>query len=141
MEDFLRILFIVGIIIIGIVRESNKKANKKKAFEDLKPRDIQPRPIPQTTPNLNKSTPLSKEPLQKMNHTDMKDRLLNRFTPASKEPERTVVSETKQTGQKKDDKTNATLSDPEEVEQDFKIQSIEEARQAIILGEILQRKY
>lgn len=155
MEDFLKFLLIAGVILMGIFKEVNKnkskKANNKRPIPPMpSPVEIDPDAVPlpeawgsgRTLDELFQPIPVE-EPTRK---------------PASKPTPKTTA---KQKRKKDEVSVSASLANsaaqdernsrqgshydaPRESDandQEFGIHSVEEARRAIIWGEILQRKY
>lgn len=143
MEDVLKILLIVGVIFIGIINEATKKKAKTNSSKPQVPPVPKTKPqagslteaweqifIPETTPaqvpakkpasspSSNKKNNLQREPMKPAKASERTTLTDNRLIAPPPEP----------------------LQEPEEKE-DFGIHSAEEARRAIILGEILQRKF
>ena len=161
MEDFMRYLLIAGIMLVGIYKEVNKnnkakKAKKTKAkhpvppmpssvevspdavpipeaWGSLKPMDELLRPIPLEQPA---SKPFSKQKTSKQKTSKQKKR-----------KEEVSVAASLANSAAQDERNNRqgahynTPHDSPDNKEDFTIHSAEEARRAIIWGEILQRKY
>ena len=124
MEDFLKFLLIAGVILVEIFKEVNK--NKKPGKRPVSPMpssdEIKPDAVPM--------------PEAWSNHKRKKKR----------EEVSVAASIANSAAQdKRNIRQNSQYNAPDESspgnEQDFTIRSAEEARRAIIWGEILQRKY
>lgn len=145
MDDILKFLLIAGVILIGVFREANK--NKSKKAQNQRPNPSMP-PTPEVAPD---ATPFPEAwgkmfppqdifqpvPIEKPAMPSPKNKNPKKQAPESRQGigscPLTVT-----------DKKSMQLSGTEEckaAEEDFTIHSAEEARRAIIWGEILQRKY
>lgn len=149
MEDFLKFLLIAGVILVGIFKEVNKKSKSKKTQNNRpsphmpspSPVEIHPEaaPVPET---WGKHKPLG-ELLQPF-FEQAAPKPAPKKTKKKKEEISVSASLANSVAQ---DERNAQqgshYASPEatENEEDFSIRSAEEARRAIIWGEILQRKY
>lgn len=118
MDDLWNVLFVIGIIAIGFFKTKNKEENSDSASggeEESLDKPMQPavpeRPVP---PN-----PKKKQKRQKP-------------VPATRTPQNETLS---------GERTQTDSDIPNESTEDFSIRSAEEARRAVILGEILNRKY
>ncbi len=162
MEDFLKFLAIAAIILMGIIQEVHKNSKSKKATHK--------RPVP-PTPSPDEIAPDSVPMPETWGMPKSLDELLRPMSIEPATPKRSSQQAFKQAPkqkqkQKKKKKkeevsvaasiANSTAQDalntrqgahydvPHESsdkKEDFTIHSAEEARRAIIWGEILQRKY
>lgn len=130
MEDLLKFLFIAGIIIVGIYKEVSKAKPKKASPK---------RPAP-AVPSANPDKPLRPGTWGEPKHMD--DFLQNiTREPLDSTKENKKASTSKRNTPKRPETISDDLSQSVPEEEDFTIHSVEEARRAIIWGEILQRKY
>ena len=156
MEDFLKFLLIAGVILVGIFKEVSKN-NKSKKAQNKRPVPPAPSPVevdPDAIPipefwgrgsraldELLQPIPIE-QPAPKPTPTSKK-----MPTPAPKKKQKEEVSVAASIANSSaQDKRNAKqgyhYKHPEPArDHDFSIHSVEEARRAIIWGEILQRKY
>lgn len=160
MEDFLKFLAIAAVILMGIIQEVNKNSKSKKATNK--------RPVP-PTPSPDEIAPDSVPMPETWGMPKSPDELLRPMPIEPATPKRSSqqafrqAPKQKQKQKKKKEEvsvaasiTNSTVQDalntrqgnhydvPHESsdkQEDFTIHSAEEARRAIIWGEILQRKY
>ena len=154
MEDFVKFLLIAGVIIIGIVKEVKK--NKAKNEKNKRPAPTMP-PMPETDPNAvpipeawGKMFPsqdiFESAPLEKRSNKPTQKEATKHKAERKREPVSQFGTLGNITGVEGQRSTQATASQTinEEIptsESEFTIHSTEEARRAIIWGEILQRKY
>lgn len=159
MEDFLKFLLIAGVILVGIFKEVNK--NKSKKTKDSRPAphtpptvEIDPDavPMPETwgrPKSLDElfqpipvEPPAQKRTMQQVARPAQK--------PAAKQKrkrEEISVSASLASSAAQDERNSRqgshynTPHESDDNKEDFGIHSAEEARKAIIWGEILQRKY
>ena len=156
MEDFLKFLLITGVILVGIFKEVNKNSKSKKATNK--------RPVP-PTPSPDEIAPDAVPMPETWGMPKSLDELLRPIPIEPPTPKRTSKQTTPKAPKQKKKKEEVSvaasiahsaaqdelnsrqgshynksheLSDNKE---DFTIHSAEEARRAIIWGEILQRKY
>ena len=156
MEDFLKFLVIAGVILVGIFKEVSKNNKSKKAQNKRpvppapSPVEVDPDAIPipefwgrgsRTMDELLQPIPIE-QPAPKPTPTSKK-----MPTPAPKKKQKEEVSvaasiANSSAQDKRNAKQGSHYDHPEPAgEEDFSIHSVEEARRAIIWGEILQRKY
>ncbi|HIY88660.1 MAG TPA: hypothetical protein H9824_08160 [Candidatus Bacteroides pullicola] len=134
MEDILKFLLVAGVLVVAFIRQAKKEAQKKQT--SLPPFMPQPEAP---------SAPLPDEP---------KDRTYDGYIPEEPAPEPAAPPRPKakrkaaQTFAKAKPKQNIAAASPsvatpdtENDASDYNIRSAEEARRAIIWGEILNRKY
>ena len=153
MEDFLKFLLIAGVILVGIFKEVNKnsKAKKAKAKHPVPP---MPSPV-----EVNPDAVPIPEAWGSPKSLDELLRPILREQPVAKQPSKQQTS--KQKKKKEEVSVAASLAnsvaqdeqnsrqgahyntphDSPDNKEDFTIHSAEEARRAIIWGEILQRRY
>ena len=161
MEDFLKFLLIAGVILVGIFKEVNKNSKSKKA-KNNRPVPPTPSPVevaPDATPMPEAwGRPRSLEELFQPIPAEQRTRKPKVRQQESKpKKKKEEVSKQVEEGQKQlasiansaaQDERNSrqgahynTSHDSHDNKEDFTIHSAEEARRAIIWGEILQRKY
>lgn len=153
MEDFLKFLLIAGVILVGIFREVNKnsKAKKPKAKHPVPP---MPSPV-----EINPDTVPMPETWGRPRSLEELLQPISREQPASRQSSKKQTSKPKKKKEEvsvaaslansiAQDERNSrqgahynTPYDSSDSKEDFTIHSAEEARRAIIWGEILQRKY
>ena len=126
MEDFLKFLLIAGVIIIGIVKEAKKNKAKK---------DKNKRPAPTITPMFETAPEAVPMPIHK---SERKQENRSPFGTLG-----TLGNRMDLEGQRSTQipASHMPSEEPSAPESEFTIHSTEEARRAIIWGEILQRKY
>lgn len=129
MEDLLKFLFIASIIAIGIYKEASKAKAKKPS---------QNRPAPSATPTTPNPSPLPAGWDESKKSDDFFQTIPRESVASRKER---LSAPSNQYTQKRTEPVSDTLSQSIPEEEDFTIHSAEEARRAIIWGEILQRKY
>lgn len=153
MEDFLRYLLIAGIILVGIFKEVNKnnKAKKAKAKHPVPPMpspvEVSPDavPIPEAWGSLQSMDELL-QPIPRKQPASKRSAKQKTSKPKKKKEEVSVAASLANSAAQ--DERNSrqgahynTPHDSPDNNEDFTIHSAEEARRAIIWGEILQRKY
>ena len=156
MEDFLKFLLIAGVILVGIFKEVNKNSKSKKATNKRpvspmpSPDEIAPNPVPMPeTWSMPKSLdelfqPIPIEPAAPKRTSQQ---VSKKAPKQKKKKEEVSVAASIAHSAAQDELNNRQSShynDPHESsdnKEDFTIHSAEEARRAIIWGEILQRKY
>ena len=166
MEDFLKFLLIAGVILVGIFKEVNKNSKSKKTqnnrpappMPSSSPVEVTPDaiPVPETwgkseTWERSKTLDELLKPIfeQSASKTDAKTTSKTAPKPAPKKQrmkEEISVSASLANSAAQDERnakqgSHYASSEATENEEDFSIRSAEEARRAIIWGEILQRKY
>lgn len=161
MEDLLKFLMIAGVIAVGIFNEVKKNNKAKEKAKQKRPAPAMPPPVelaPDATPipeTWGRPKPMD-EFLKPIPVEPTPER--NRYKPASA----TQQKQKKKQKKKEDGSVAAAIAnslaqdernmpqgtpynnssqDSSEKKGDFEIRSVEEARRAIIWGEILQRKY
>ena len=153
MEDFLKFLLIAGVILVGIFKEVSKN-NKSKKTQNKRPVPPTPSPVevdPDATPipefwgrgskvldDFLQSLPVEQPAPKPAPKPTPKP------TPKKKKEEISVAASIANSSaqDKRNAKQGSHYNHPEpDSDQDFSIHSVEEARRAIIWGEILQRKY
>ena len=156
MEDFLKFLLIAGVILVGIFKEVSKNNKSKKAQNKRpvppapSPVEVDPDAIPipefwgrgsRTMDELLQPIPIE-QPAPKPTPTSKK---MPTPVPKKKQKEEVSVAASianSSAQDKRNAKQGSHYTHPEpDSDQDFSIHSVEEARRAIIWGEILQRKY
>ncbi|WP_073347019.1 ferrichrome ABC transporter substrate-binding protein [Bacteroides congonensis] len=161
MEDFLKFLLIAGVILVGIFKEVSKNSKSKKATDKRpvppisSPTEIEPdavpmpeawsrpksldellRPIPVEPPTSKRSSQQASRQTPKQQQQKKK-----------KKKEEVSVAASLANSAAQDElnsRQGSHYNAPHESSdnnEDFTIHSAEEARRAIIWGEILQRKY
>ena len=156
MEDFLKFLLIAGVILVGIFKEVNKNSKSKKAQNKRpvppmsSPTEIDPDVVPMPEAwGRGKSLDELFPPASSYEPTVAKPISKPVAQPASKskkKKEEVSVAASLANSAAQDERNTrqgSHYNTPHESpnEQDFTIHSAEEARRAIIWGEILQRKY
>lgn len=134
MEDILKFLLVAGVLVVAFIRQARKEAQKKQASRP----PVMPRP----------ETPPSDHP------DGQKDQTYGGYIPEGPPPapaappspksRRTAATVPPKTPRRQDTPVPpppAKTPETEDNSSDFRIQSVEEARRAIIWGEILNRKY
>ncbi|UVP34553.1 ferrichrome ABC transporter substrate-binding protein [Bacteroides faecis] len=155
MEDFLKFLLIAGVILVGIFKEVSKN-NKSKKTQNKRPVPPTPSPVevdPDATPipefwgrgskvldDFLQSLPVEQPAPKPAPKPTPKP------TPKKKKEEISVAASIANSSaqDKRNTKQGSHYDHPEtdnSNREDFSIHSAEEARRAIIWGEILQRKY
>lgn len=154
MEDFLEVILIIGIVVIGIAKSLVEKSLKTKPTQT----GSNPSPVTQKKEVAPKSTPLPEAwgkvfPSQEDFFPTQPNPIKSHASNTPKTNKKTTIKETKSFIQQKIDSTQQNnLAHQEPIqgsshspttseEDDFMIHSVEEARRAIVWGEILQRKY
>lgn len=139
MEDFLKFLLIAGVILVGIFKEVNKNSKSKKTqnnrpappMPSSSPVEVTPDaiPVPETwgAKTTSKTAP---KPAPK------KQRMKEEISVSA-----SLANSAAQDERNAKQGSHYASSEATENEEDFSIRSAEEARRAIIWGEILQRKY
>ncbi|GAA6258908.1 hypothetical protein F070042J6_47600 [Bacteroides sp. f07] len=160
MEDFLKFLLIAGVILVGIFKEVNKNSKSKKATNkrpaspipsptQIEPDDVpmpeawgspksldellRPIPVEPPTPKRSSQQAFRQAPKQKQKQKKKKEEVSVAASIAN-----SAAQDALNTRQGAHYDAPHESSDKKE---DFTIHSAEEARRAIIWGEILQRKY
>lgn len=156
MEDFLKFLAIAGVILMGIIQEVNKRSKAKKATNKRpvppipSPTEIEPDAVPmpemwgrpksldELFQPISTEQPVSKRSSQQA----------SRQAPKQKKKKKEVSVAASLANSAAQDQLNArqgshydTPHESSDNNEDFTIHSAEEARRAIIWGEILRRKY
>ena len=155
MEDFLKFLLIAGVILVGIFKEVSTN-NKSKKTQNKRPVPPTPSPVevdPDATPipefwgrgskvldDFLQSLPVEQPAPKPAPKPTPKP------TPKKKKEEISVAASIANSSaqDKRNTKQGSHYDHPEtdnSNQEDFSIHSAEEARRAIIWGEILQRKY
>ena len=147
MEDFLKFLLIAGVILVGIFKEVSKN-NKSKKTQNKRPVPPTPSPV-EVDPN---ATPIPEfwgrgsKVLDDFLQSIPVEQPVPKPTPKKKKEEISVAASIANSSaqDKRNTKQGSHYDHPEtdnSNQEDFSIHSVEEARRAIIWGEILQRKY
>lgn len=160
MEDFLKFLAIAGVILMGIIQEVNKRSKAKKATNKRpvspmpSPTEIEPDAIPmpeawgrpKSLDELLRPIPI--EPPTPKRSSQQAARQTPKQTPKQKKKREEVSVAASIANSAAQDELNTrqgshynALHESPDTNEDFTIHSAEEARRAIIWGEILQRKY
>lgn len=142
MDEMWNILLVIGVIAFSLFKGKAKEAKTDMATEEdmpMPPTDEQPleteaTPVPWFNP---KSLDELLRPIQQ-EHPKPASRKMKRTSPPTRH-----VTETSRANSKENPSINSIpqASGTEETSEEFAIHSTEEARKAIIWGEILQRKY
>lgn len=146
MEDFLKFLLIAGVILVGIFKEVSKN-NKSKKTQNKRP---VPPPAPSPVEVDPDATPIPdfwgrSRPMDELLQPIPIEPPAPKPAPKKKKKEEISVAASianSSAQDKRNTKQGSHYDHPEPAgDQDFSIHSVEEARRAIIWGEILQRKY
>ena len=151
MEDFLKFLLIAGVILVGIFKEVSKN-NKSKKTQNKRPVPPTPSPVevdPDATPIpefWGRGSKVLDDFLQSLPVEQPAPKPAPKPTPKMKKEEISVAASIANSSaqDKRNTKQGSHYDHPEtdnSNQEDFSIHSAEEARRAIIWGEILQRKY
>ena len=151
MEDFLKFLLIAGVILVGIFKEVSKN-NKSKKTQNKRPVPPTPSPVevdPDATPIpefWGRGSKVLDDFLQSLPVEQPAPKPAPKPTPKKKKEEISVAASiaNRSAQDKRNTKQGSHYDHPEtdnSNQEDFSIHSAEEARRAIIWGEILQRKY
>ena len=151
MEDFLKFLLIAGVILVGIFKEVSKN-NKSKKTQNKRPVPPTPSPVevdPDATPIpefWGRGSKVLDDFLQSLPVEQPAPKPAPKPTPKKKKEEISVAASIANSSaqDKRNTKQGSHYDHPEtdnSNQEDFSIHSEEEARRAIIWGEILQRKY
>lgn len=151
MEDFLKFLLIAGVILVGIFKEVSKN-NKSKKTQNKRPVPPTPSPVevdPNATPIpefWGRGSKVLDDFLQSIPVEQPAPKPAPKPTPKKKKEEISVAASIANSSaqDKRNTKQGSHYDHPEtdnSNQEDFSIHSVEEARRAIIWGEILQRKY
>lgn len=159
MEDFLKFLLIAGVILVGIFKEVSKNSKSKKATDK---RPVPPIPSPT---EIEPDVVLMPEAWSRPKSLDELLRPIPVEPPTSKRSSQQASRQTPKQQQQKKKKEEVSVAaslansaaqdelnsrqgshynaphESSDNNEDFTIHSAEEARRAIIWGEILQRKY
>ena len=126
MEDIFKFLLVMGVIVISFVSQAKKGAKKKAGNSPAMPVPDEENPLPES----------------------WNDGTYGGYIPEGPKPEAIATRKKTEKQQKPAPKqsfihqnTDNTLPEPADASSEFEIHSAEEARKAIIWGEILQRKY
>ncbi len=126
MEDIFKFLLVVGVIVISFVSQAKKGAKKRAGDTSAMPMPDEKNPLPES----------------------WNDETYGGYIPEGPKPE--AIATRKQTEKKHkpaqkqpsiQQNTDNRLPEPVDEPSEFEIHSAEEARKAIVWGEILQRKY
>lgn len=153
MEDLLRVIFIIAIIGIAIVKGVNKSLKTAQPKNDVPPRPpLQPQaggpsPLPEAWGGLN--IPTNSPPAPQPRTSTMQQPVMTRqssYKQPKKQKHRTGEVEAQAKAYRDPALNRNITSTPSSFvsshnEEDFILRSAEEARRAIVWGEILQRKY
>lgn len=163
MEDFLKFLAIAAVILMGIIQEVNKRSKAKKATNKRpvppisSPTEIEPDAVPvpemwsrpksldELLQPISTEQPVSKRSSQQASRSSQQ---ASRQAPKQKKKKEEVSVAASLANSAAQDQMNARQGshydaphESSDNNEDFTIHSAEEARRAIIWGEILQRKY
>lgn len=126
MEDIFKFLLIAGIIVISFVRQAKKEAKKKAGNSPAMPVFDEENSLPESWNDGTYGGYIPEGP--KPEAAVIRKKTEKKYKPAKKQP---FIQQD----------TDNTLPEPADASSEFEIHSAEEARKAIIWGEILQRKY
>ena len=159
MEDFLKFLLIAGVILVGIFKEVSKNSKSKKATDKRpvppipSPTEIEPDAVPMPEAwgrpkSLDELLrPIPVEPPTSKRSSQQASRQTPKQQQKKKKKEEVSVAASLANSAAQDElnsRQGSHYNAPHESSdnnEDFTIHSAEEARRAIIWGEILQRKY
>ena len=159
MEDFLKFLLIAGVILVGIFKEVSKNSKSKKATDKRpvppipSPTEIEPDAVPMPEAwgrpkSLDELLrPIPVEPPTSKRSSQQASRQTPKQQQQKKKKEEVSVAASLANSAAQDElnsRQGSHYNAPHESSdnnEDFTIHSAEEARRAIIWGEILQRKY
>lgn len=136
MENIMQFLVVAGMIAFGIYRQINKEKSKESEEKQRMPHPPMPEvaedaiPVPEM---WGRSFPYEPKPVAKPQTTTKTTKTVS-TRPATS-------SQTIQKQKMASPPSSSTMQRVEETHEDFTIHSAEEARRAIIWGEILRRKY
>lgn len=138
MENIMQFLVVAGIIAFGIYRQINKEKSKESEEKRRMPIPPMPEVAEDASPipdMWGKSFPYetAPKPVAKSKMTTQ--------TTKTTSPRPTISSQAAQNQRVISAPSASSMQRIEETHEDFTINSAEEARRAIIWGEILQRKY
>ena len=148
MEDFLKFLLIAGVILVGIFKEVSKN-NKSKKAQNKRPVPPAPSPVevdPDSIP-IPEFWGRGSRALDELLQPIPMEQPAPKPTPKKKKKEEVSVAASIANSAAQDERNSRqgahynTSHDSHDNKEDFTIHSAEEARRAIIWGEILQRKY
>ena len=148
MEDFLKFLLIAGVILVGIFKEVSKN-NKSKKAQNKRPVPPAPSPVevdPDAIP-IPEFWGRGSRALDELLQPIPMEQPAPKPTPKKKKKEEVSVAASIANSAAQDERNSRqgahynTSHDSHDNKEDFTIHSAEEARRAIIWGEILQRKY
>ena len=148
MEDFLKFLLIAGVILVGIFKEVSKN-NKSKKAQNKRPVSPAPSPVevdPDAIP-IPEFWGRGSRALDELLQPIPMEQPAPKPTPKKKKKEEVSVAASIANSAAQDERNSRqgahynTSHDSHDNKEDFTIHSAEEARRAIIWGEILQRKY
>ena len=159
MEDYLKFLLIAGAILVGIFKEVNKSGKSKKAGNKhhtppmTSPDEVFPENIPMPEawtprPSGEPFNPIPIEPPVRKKPSRQQAPETSGQAPKRKKEEISVAAsiansaaqDRRNSRQDSHYAASAPHESPDQGE-DFEIRSVEEARRAIVWGEILRRKY
>ena len=147
MEDFLKFLLIAGVILVGIFKEVSKNSKSKKATDKRpvppisSPTEIDPDAVPMPEAWGKIELPIPKKSSKQASRHAPKQQQ------QKKKREEVSVAASLANSAAQDELNSRqgshfnTPNESSDNNEDFTIHSAEEARRAIIWGEILQRKY
>lgn len=147
MEDFLKFLLIAGVILVGIFKEVSKNSKSKKATDKRpvppisSPTEIEPDAVPMPEAWGKIELPIPKKSSKQASRHAPKQQQ------QKKKREEVSVAASLANSAAQDELNSRqgshfnTPNESSDNNEDFTIHSAEEARRAIIWGEILQRKY
>lgn len=150
MDDILKFFLIAGVILIGVLREANK--NKSKKTQNQRPHPSMPptteaapddAPFPETWGKMFPPQDVFQPvPIEKPSKQAQKE--INARRQAAESRQTVAEKKSMQASPSSPDSPRASIGAKAPAcseKEDFTIHSAEEARRAIIWGEILQRKY
>ena len=155
MEDILQFLLIIGVILVGVFKEVTKNYKSKKAATQRpvstipSPAEIDPDNVPLPEAWGKIELPLPQESSRQSSRDSSRQHTFQQPQKQQKKKREEVSVASSLANSAAQDKLNSRQGAHYDVpeggtsdnNQDFTIHSAEEARRAIIWGEILQRKY
>ena len=148
MEDFLKFLLIAGVILVGIFKEVSKN-NKSKKAQNKRPVPPAPSPVevdPDAIP-IPEFWGRGSRTMDELLQPIPMEQPAPKPTQKKKKKEEVSAAASIANSAAQDERNSRqgahynTSHDSHDNKEDFTIHSAEEARRAIIWGEILQRKY
>ena len=155
MEDILQFLLIIGVILVGVFKEATKNSKSKKAATQRPvstippPAEIDPDNVPLPEAWGKIELPLPQESPRQSSRESSRQTFQQQKKKQQKKKREEVSVASSLANSAAQDKLNSKQGSHHDIpesgisdnNEEFTIHSAEEARRAIIWGEILQRKY